>query len=246
MPTVTATLQAQYAKRLQELITAGEKLMESSTVEDRVIPGKTRWDNHVEKIAKIEWEPYVRWRTSSTTLLGQLVGGLPHHELLLKTFPTMRPEMKNLQFGVAALRSLLDDLQRGFFSDIELRVAARLSSGLLDDAAQILQGNSPDHLEHVVAGILAGIVLEQNLRELCSHATPPIPTTKPDGSAVKANVMIDALRDSGQYTELTAKQLRAWYGMRNSLAHGDFQDIDKVQVNLMIQGIAAFLAQHCG
>src|SRR5262249_54434688 len=146
------------------------------------------------------------------------------------TFVGLPATAYKIDWGLAQLRALREDLELGFLGDFELQVAARLSSGLLSDAESLLEEATPQHIEHVLAGVLAGIVLEQGIREMCQKRQPPVAVTRPDGTPEKLNTLIDRLKDSGLYSELVAKQLRAHYAMRNQLAHGDFAKIDKAQV----------------
>ena len=46
------------------------------------------------------------------------------------------------------------------------------------------------------------------------------------------------------FNELTAKQLRSWADIRNSAAHGKFEEFNRSQVESMVSGVLDFLARH--
>ena len=46
------------------------------------------------------------------------------------------------------------------------------------------------------------------------------------------------------YNETKAKLLRAWAGIRNNAAHGEFEHFKRADVEVMIQGINNFLADY--
>jgi hypothetical protein len=58
------------------------------------------------------------------------------------------------------------------------------------------------------------------------------------------NTLVDALKRRQVFNEVQAKQLRAWAAIRNSAAHGKFEEFTRHQVAQMIEGITAFIAQH--
>lgn len=246
MPIAT-TIRKTYSDRLSDLIKEGMEVLGTVKVEMRQgEPAHMYAKPPVIKSEFVDWPRFVQWRASCTTIIGQLLSGMPHHENTIKVFSLIPASKGKIEWAIATLRAAQDDLDRGFLADIELRVVARLSSDMLSDAEEILKENTPSHIEHVLAGVLAGIVLEHCLRDLCAKQSPPVATMKADGRPESLNTLIDRLKDSGLYTEVVAKQLRAWYAIRNSLAHGEFDAIDKGQVAAMVQGIGAFLAKYLG
>ena len=56
--------------------------------------------------------------------------------------------------------------------------------------------------------------------------------------------LIDSLKKRNVFNEIVAKQLRTWAGIRNSAAHGEFEQFNKTQVESMLKGIELFLSQY--
>jgi len=58
------------------------------------------------------------------------------------------------------------------------------------------------------------------------------------------NALIASLKKRGIFNEIVAKQLRTWASIRNSAAHGAFEEFNKIQVESMVAGIESFLMQY--
>lgn len=88
---------------------------------------------------------------------------------------------------------------------------------------------------YVAAAVIAGVVLETALRELCERASIVI------GSMDKMNA---DLAKAGVYNKIVQKQITAHAGVRNSAAHGNQSEFTKTDVEQMIPAIEQFLASH--
>ena len=91
------------------------------------------------------------------------------------------------------------------------------------------------------AAVIAGCVLEENLRKLCAKST--ISDSDAKGSPKKASVLNDELVKAGVYTKLEQKSVTAWLDLRNHAAHGHLDKYDAKQVELYMQGILDFLTR---
>ena len=128
--------------------------------------------------------------------------------------------------------------------DLAASIERSIAGDYMGQAEQLLtEGQSGDY-DHVPAAVLVGAVLEKALRSLCDRQTPPIPVAFPDGRPKMLNALIDDLKKAGVYNETKAKQLRAWAGIRNHAAHGEFDQFDRKQVQGMITDIKDFLSNH--
>jgi hypothetical protein len=78
---------------------------------------------------------------------------------------------------------------------------------------------------------------------MCEQLSPPEPTTGSNGKQLTMSPLVDALRKRNAFNEVMAKQLRAWTGIRNSAAHGRFDEFTSDQVKAMVSGISTFLAR---
>ena len=72
------------------------------------------------------------------------------------------------------------------------------------------------------AAVLCGSVLESHLRLLCSKHG--VPTATASGAPKKADVMNADLVKAAVYNKLQQKQVTADLGIRNSAAHGKYDE----------------------
>ena len=149
-----------------------------------------------------------------------------------------------LNTRISRLKGFKDDFQKGFLGDLGLEIETAIAADYMGRAEQLLAEGQSGQYDHVPAAVLAGAVLEKSLRTLCDKQSPSIPTVHNNGKPLTLAPLIEALKKNNVFNELTAKQLRAWADIRNSAAHGNFDEFNRSQVDLMIQGINNFLALH--
>lgn len=148
----------------------------------------------------------------------------------------------NVQVMNSVLRAVENDLKNGFLDDVADSIETEVTSDYLTQAEDLLKEGKPGNFDHVPAAVLAGAVLEKTLRSFCDKRNPPIPVVDTNGAHKTLNPLIDDLKKAGQFTELMAKQLRAWADIRNKAAHGDFGAFSRADVETMLKGITSFLA----
>lgn len=137
--------------------------------------------------------------------------------------------------GVA--RGLLADLESGYGASLTDLVRAEVTSDYLGMADELL-GQKFD----LPAAVVIGTVLEGQLRKLAESTG--IPTHKGSGENVKADTLNAELKKAEVYNGLTQKNVTAWLDLRNKAAHGDHEDFNQQQVELMRQGVGMFLSEH--
>jgi hypothetical protein len=81
---------------------------------------------------------------------------------------------------------------------------------------------------------------------LCGQQQPPVSITDAKGAPKTLNPLIDELKKAGAFSELKAKQLRAWAAIRNEAAHGEFGAFTRDDVEQMVRGVQSFLAEYLG
>src|SRR6266480_317519 len=227
--------------RLDELIQSGEAIpmrQHSKITSSNYLTGETRY-RHYDLAS---WPEFVEWRTSCTAVLDQIV---PTASLLRKTvdqFHTLDNEPNKVQFAMAFLRSVKKEVENGSLDSLALQVESAVLSDYLGQAELILK-ETIGELTHVPAAVLAGASLERSLRTMCLCLEPPERVVNDKDGFLGMNALIDALKRRQVFNELQAKQLRAWAAIRNSAAHGKFEEFTRHQVEQMLEGIGAFLAQ---
>lgn len=225
--------------RLDELIERGVALL--GTIE--VVPAFTgEGFLHTRDRYYLDQQQYAAWRTNCLSIL-HLFETSPA-KIQIETFRKLRATSPEIEHGIGILRGLRNDLEGGHLDALELKIEVEISGDYLGQAEQLLQEGRQGFNEHVPAAVLAGAVLEKAMRSLCSRQQPPVAVNWENGEPKTLNPLIDALKAAGVYNETKAKQLRAWAGIRNDAAHGDFDKFKKHDVELMLKGVAVFLAEY--
>ena len=243
--TLPKRLLAQYLQRFDELVTEGEAVFQLFLEKTERIPSGmgsvietfwvcrdearlNKWETQILNLL----EPFIR----EGTKLKEQVDRLGH-------LGKGRDEVLTL---VGVLRGFREDLERGFLDDLLLKVEAEVAADYIGQAEELLNEGQPGKFDHVPAAVLTGAVLEKALRKLCDEHQPPIPTADANGSPKTLNPLIDDLKKANVFNELKATQLRAWADIRNKAAHGEFDQFKRTDVEQMIEGVKAFLADYLG
>lgn len=87
----------------------------------------------------------------------------------------------------------------------------------------------------LAAAVIAGVVLETTLRDLCNQNSLPIG---------KLDKMNSDLAKAGIYNKLQQKRITALADIRNSAAHGKPEEFSDNDVTMMIRDIEQFLITH--
>lgn len=235
-------LKDKYIAQLDELINAGASMpmrQHSRVVAASYITGEMQY-RHFDLASYPE---FVEWRTSCIAVLDQMV---PGDSLLRKTVDslhTLSQEPSKVEFATAFLRSVRRELERGSLDSLALQVEATVLTDYMEQAAALLAENG-EELTHVPAAVLAGASLERSLRTLCEDLEPQEAVKNDRGEFLGMGALIDGLKRRQVFNELQAKQLRAWAAIRNSAAHGKFDEFTSHQVKQMLEGISEFLTRH--
>ncbi|WP_166820537.1 hypothetical protein [Thalassoroseus pseudoceratinae] len=95
------------------------------------------------------------------------------------------------------------------------------------------------------AAVIAGSVLEEHLRKLSLKNGVDIEAKKNGKSEpLKASRLNADLRKASVYNQNEMKQVEAWLAIRNSAAHGKYEEFDESQVEVMLLGIRGFLSRY--
>jgi hypothetical protein len=123
-----------------------------------------------------------------------------------------------------------EDFEGGYLSSMRTLVQAEVFDSELEQANELLNNSYS-----TAAAVIAGVVLETALRELCDRESIP------HGNLNKMNA---DLTKSGVYNKLAQKQITAWADIRNSAAHGKPNEFIDQDVTNMIRDIGQFLAKY--
>jgi len=123
-----------------------------------------------------------------------------------------------------------DDFQGGFLSSVKNLVQAELFDSELEQATELLSNGYKGP-----AAVVAGVVLETTLRDLCSDNSIQL---------AKLDKMNSDLAKAGVYNKLQQKRITALADIRNSAAHGDWASFNDDEVKEMIRDVERFLSNH--
>lgn len=217
-------------EHFRELIVIGNELL--------IDKNPNSWSSEVDR------SNYVMWRTQVINLLDRV---LPTKSSLRKRvgeFLNFRNTASSANEILFTLSAAENDFKSDMFDDLEKRIEAVASVNYMEQAEDLIKESTDTSRSYVPAAVLAGAVLEKNLRTLCVKNVPPISVTKPGGKKKTLNPLIDDLKAANVFNEIYAKQLRTWADIRNAAAHGRFEEFTKDQVASMIKGINQFLLDY--
>lgn len=135
------------------------------------------------------------------------------------------------------LRGLRADVEAGYMRTLEELVHADLFSDFLEMAHELQRSGYKD-----AAAVIAGSTLEEHLRKLAEKNGVAI--AKPGGAPKKADALNADLAGAAAYNKLEQKSVTAWLDLRNSAAHGKYDDYDHRQVASLIQDVREFMIRR--
>ena len=213
---------ADFARRFEELSVQAEKI--GSNRKPVRIPG-------TDVIYRVEQDELLNWIVKVRHLIETVCGQESHHiKLFLEAekgglYVSSHEVFKNLR---AVFLAAKDDYEGGYLNKVRHLIQAEVFDNELEQAVELL---SSGYL--TAAAVVAGVVLETSLRQLC------IDNKVPTGKLDKMNA---DLAKTGIYNNLVQKQITAYAAIRNSAAHGKSSEFVKNDVTNMIQGVQNFLA----
>jgi hypothetical protein len=196
-----------------------------------------------------EWpevEPKI-WRANFTTLMETTIPTESLHWDHIKRVANSPNSRWIITEGLPLLIAIRADIDAGLMRKLSDRIDSEVTADFLGMAENLLTEGTTGQHDHIAAAVIGGAILERAMRSLCGRQTPPIPTFeikngKEDPKTM--NPLIDTLKRAGVLPELKAKQLRAWADIRNAAAHGEFQKIQRNDVEIMLKGITQFLGDY--
>lgn len=246
--TLYPSIKARILQRFEKLIEEASEIIEAMR-KDNEIEQRKQQNSSVIYAGEINHQSviYYEFVTKVTSLI-ELTLSDKHFSSRAKKIIEKIDKGSSVSYHVkeilGILRGLKSDFESGMLENLSNIIEGNIVADYMGQAEQLLGEGVSGHFDHVPAAVLAGAVLEDALRRICQRQNPPIELIKPKGGKKTLNNLIDDLKAINFYTELKAKQLRSWAGIRNAAAHGEFQEFNRGEVERMIQGIQEFLADH--
>jgi hypothetical protein len=183
--------------------------------------------------------PLNEWRSMSTQLLESFLGKASTQASDFRE-KTSQDYLDNVEAGLGILRAVRHDVAAGYLTTFRERVHAELFADFLEMAAHLLGEGRKDP-----AAVLAGGTLEEHLRQLCQKHDVAIEEQTARGPRAKAAArMNDDLAKAGVYNAVEQKAVGSWLGLRNSAAHGKYDEYRAEQVDLMVRGVRDYMLRN--
>lgn len=178
----------------------------------------------------INKELYDKWKIKLQSLIVNLCGENSEYykELMKAETPQSYESMYDRYIRVRSVfNALKEDFQNGYLIKYKTLIQAEVFSDQIEQSQELFNAGY-----HIPAAIIAGIILETKLRELI------IENQLEPGKLDKMNA---DLARKGIYNSVLQKQITAIAAIRNSAAHGKYEDFTKDQVKNMIDQVINLL-----
>ena len=141
--------------------------------------------------------------------------------------------------AISILRAIKDEIEGGWLFTMRGLITSEVFSDFLEMAEHFLTQGYKDP-----AAVMAGSVLEEHLRQLCTTNGIAVEVETAERVTLKkADRMNSDLAKAEVYNKLDQKAVTNWLGIRNSAAHGKYDEYTSEQVKLMLQGINDFMVR---
>ncbi|WAL78184.1 MULTISPECIES: DUF4145 domain-containing protein [Shewanella] len=197
---------------------------------------KTVKKTHYEMMSPsedVDSEKFLEWRVKVKNLIIKVCGDKSEHYKEFQNAEnnsSFSGNFSSFKYTRAVFLALKEDFLGGYLSSYKSIVQAEVFETELEQARELLSAGYS-----APAAIIAGVVLETSLRELCSRENIA------HGKMDKMNA---DLTKSGVYNSIVQKKITSFAGIRNSAAHGKPSEFSKADVEQMIVGIEDFLTTN--
>jgi len=181
----------------------------------------------------VEADVLLNWSVKARNLLRTACGPDSEHynQFLEAEKPaSLRTNHEKLKQLAAVFMAAKEDFEGGYLISFRNLVQAEVFDSELDQSRELLAGNYK-----VAAAVIAGVVLETTLRQMCLDRNLPIG---------KLDRMNADLAKAGRYNSLVQKRITALADLRNQAAHGHAAAFTNVDVADMINYVETFLSER--
>lgn len=201
---------------------------------DSIEAAKTRVSGDFGGGWRIDSDAFLAWRVKAKNIIVQVCGEESQHFIAFiqaeKLSGLGDSHHGSLKRTRAVFSAAKDDFEGGYLTSIKSLVQAEVFDSELEQAGELLSSGY-----HLAAAVIAGVVLETGLRELCDR----------NGVAHgKLDKMNADLAKNGTYNKLQQKRITALADIRNSAAHGKPEEFSANDVKTMINEVEQLLAHH--
>ncbi|MDX9677004.1 DUF4145 domain-containing protein [Pseudomonas zeae] len=182
-------------------------------------------------MAHIDHGLILNWSVKVKSLLERACGVESSHvnTFIIEEKPhSLESSASRLERMKAVFLAAKEDFEGGYLNSMRNLVQAEVFTSELEQAEELLKSGYA-----TAAAVIAGVVLETTLRDLCSV------NELEHGSLNKMN---DDLAKAGAYNASQKKRITALAAIRNSAAHGKPEEFTASDVRGMIDDVERFLS----
>ncbi len=214
-----------FAQRFQEL-SDQLKQVEGTEAQLRSVMGGSSYQH-------IEDHLILNWAVKARSLISSACGKDSEHYVSfvgaeeVRSYEDSPTRLKRMGAVFLAAR---EDFEGGYLNSIRNLVQAELAGGEIDQARELLASGYS-----AAAAVIAGVVLENTLRNLCAKRGLP--------AGVMERMNAD-LAKAGEYNALVQKRVTALAAVRNSAAHGKSNEYTSEDVKSMLPDVERFASDR--
>jgi hypothetical protein len=199
----------------------------------------TRHDTNYEK-DRVKGREFNKFRAAGLSFFSRHFG--EEHPYFREFSQRKSDYAPSVESTLGILDAVRDEISKGWHKSTRGVVSAEVFSDFIEMAGHLLQEGYKD-----AAAVMLGSTLEEHLRQLCRDSSIETATER-DGriKAKKADTLNSELVKAGVYGMLDQKSVTAWLGIRNSAAHGKYDDYTKEQVEILASSLAEFMVRTRG
>jgi hypothetical protein len=180
----------------------------------------------------VDREQFLAWCVKAKNLLLSACGSHSEHYKAFveaENYSSWSGNLNNFLRTQAVFGAAKEDFEGGYLASVRNLVQAEVFDNELEQAKELLSSGY-----HPAAAVVAGVVLETTLRQLCTARGIQI---------AKLDKMNADLAKAGQYNTLVQKRVTSLAAIRNSAAHGDYAAFTKGDVDSMVEDVERLVSQ---
>lgn len=212
-----------FQKRFNELLTQSGEIAGTKT---------TKHSEYTGTYHEVDKDRLLGWSVKVKNLLTNVCGRESEHYQAFNVADEPQSLEGNATRFLRTLSVFMaakEDFEGGYLASVRTLVQAEVFSDELDQARELLTAGYA-----TAAAVITGVVLETNLRELCSrHSVDAGKLEKMNADLVKA----------GAYNVLVQKKITALAAVRNSAAHGKTEEFTPGDVAAMLADVERLLEE---
>jgi hypothetical protein len=210
-------------QRFQDLSDQAKKLEASKRIEH------DEYDR--TRVERVDSNALLNWKVKAKSLLVNACGEDSQHFKEFENYETgWTSNLTAFRRMNAVFEAAREDFEGGYLASVHDLVRAEVFDSELEQATELLKSGYA-----VAAAVIAGVVLETTIRELCNRNQIPHATL---------DKMNADLSKAGVYNGIVQKRVTHLAAVRNSAAHGNETEFRSYDVKAMIDEVEQFLATH--